>query len=53
MAGVARTALALLAVLLIAAALVLMASDELMSAGLSFLGASLVIYVRETRYAGE
>jgi uncharacterized membrane protein YjjP (DUF1212 family) len=53
MASVARTALALLAVLLIAIALALMTSGDLMLAGLNFLAASLVIYLRETRFAGE
>lgn len=53
MAGLARTALALLAVLLIAAALALMTSGDLMLAGLSFLSASLVIYVHETRFVGD
>ena len=49
----ARTALAALAVLLIAVALVLMSTDELMFAGLSFLSASLIIYLRETRFLGD
>ena len=53
MAEVARTALALLAVLLVAAALALMTAGDLMSAGLTFLGASLVIYLRETRFAPD
>lgn len=51
MARVAPTALALLAALLIAAALVSMASNDLRIAGLCFLSASLVIYLRETRFA--
>ncbi|MEF8841184.1 MAG: hypothetical protein V5A62_06105 [Haloarculaceae archaeon] len=51
MARVAPTALALLAALLIAAALASMASNDLRIAGLSFLSASLVIYLRETRFA--
>lgn len=53
MVELARTALAVLAVLLIATALAYMASDDLMIAGLSFLSASLVIYIRETRFAND
>ena len=51
MARVAPTALAVLAVLLIAAALFSMARQDLAVAGLSFLSASLIIYLRETRFA--
>jgi len=51
MARVVPTALALLAALLIAAALFSMARRDLTVAGLSFLSASLVIYLRETRFA--
>lgn len=47
------TALALLAVALMGAALLAMAGGELMAAGLSFLSASLVLYLRETRFAGD
>ena len=50
MSRVVATALALLAVLLFAGALAAMASGDLRVAGLSFLSASLVIYVRETRF---
>jgi hypothetical protein len=49
MANVPATAAALLAVALIVVALVAMATDELQVAGFSFLSASLVIYIRETR----
>jgi uncharacterized membrane protein YjjP (DUF1212 family) len=53
MPELAPTALALLAVLLIAAALVSMTTGDLRVAGLSFLSASLVIYIRETRFVGD
>ena len=49
MADAIATGLAVLAVALIALALYFMATGELTVAGLSFLGASLVIYFRETR----
>jgi hypothetical protein len=48
-----RTVLAVLAALMIAIALLLMTSDDLMLAGLSFIGASVVIFLRETRFADE
>ena len=44
-------ALAALAVGLFAVALVAMSTDRLTAAGMSFLAASLVIYLRETRVA--
>lgn len=50
MSRVVATALALLAVLLIGGALAAMAGGDLRAAGLSFLSASLVIYLRETRF---
>ena len=46
------TALALLAAVLIGVALVAMTVGELRAAGFSFLGASLVIYFRETQFSG-
>ena len=46
------TALAVVAAGLIGAALVAMTVGNLRAAGFSFLCASLVIYFRETRYAG-
>lgn len=52
MARLAPTVLAVLAALLIAIALISMASRDLTAAGLSFLSASLVIYLRETRFGG-
>lgn len=53
MSRVVATALALLAILLIGGALAAMASGDLQIAGLSFLSASLVIYIRETRFVEE
>lgn len=53
MADVAPTALAVVAVLFIALALLLMTQGDLMLAGLSFVGASLLIYFREKRFVGE
>lgn len=50
MVDIAPTALALLAVALIVAGLGSMAARNLMAAGFSFLSASLVIYLRETRF---
>lgn len=50
MENIVPTALALLAVALIVAALAAMAARNLMAAGFSFLSASLVIYLRETRF---
>ena len=50
MADTIPTVLAVIAVLFIAVALVSMAANELLFAGLSFLCASLVIYFRETRF---
>jgi hypothetical protein len=50
MTRVARTLLAVFAVLLIVAALVAMSVQNLQIAGLSFLSASLLIYLRSTRY---
>jgi hypothetical protein len=47
------TALAVVAVALILVALAAMTTGDLRIAGLSFLSASLVIYLRETRFAGE
>jgi hypothetical protein len=49
MSNVAETALAALAVLLIATALFTMAAGDLAVAGASFLSASLVIFLRQTR----
>jgi hypothetical protein len=43
------TALALVAVVLLLVAVLLMNQSRFMLAGLSFLGASLVIYFRESR----
>jgi uncharacterized membrane protein YjjP (DUF1212 family) len=48
-----RTALAALAVVLVAAAVAAMATGEFMAAGLSFLSASLVLYLRETRFRDD
>jgi cell division protein ZapA (FtsZ GTPase activity inhibitor) len=53
MPGFAPTALAVLAALLILAALVAMSARNLQIAGLSFLSASLVIYLRKTRYLDD
>ena len=53
MARFAPTALAVLAALLILAALVAMSARNLQIAGLSFLSASLVIYLRKTRYLDD
>lgn len=47
------TALAVLAVALIGTALVAMTVGNLQAAGFCFLGASLVIYFRETRYGAR
>lgn len=48
MVNVLATALAVLAVVLFATGLIAMTVDELLIAGLFFLSASLVIYLRET-----
>lgn len=50
MVRVAPTVLAVLAALLIVAALVALSAQNLQIAGLSFLSASLLIYLRSTRY---
>lgn len=47
------TALAVLATALIGTALIAMTVGNLQAAGFSFLGASLVIYFRETRYTQQ
>lgn len=49
MGNVASTVLAVVAVALIGLALFAMATGNLTAAGMSFLSASLVIYLRETR----
>ena len=53
MVALVPTALAVVAVALILVALAAMTIGDLQVAGLSFLSASLVIYLRETRFAGE
>lgn len=53
MAEVVPTALAVLAVLFIALALLLLTGGDMMLAGMSFLGASLLIYFRETHFVAE
>ncbi|WP_276273231.1 hypothetical protein [Haloarcula litorea] len=50
MADLIPTALAVLATALIGTALIAMTVGNLRAAGFSFLSASLVIYLRETRY---
>jgi len=51
MVDVIRTSLAILAAGLIGTALIAMTVGELRAAGFSFLGASLTIYFRETRFS--
>jgi len=53
MADAVATGLAALAVALIALALYFMTAGQLTVAGMSFLGASLVIYFRETRLGDD
>jgi hypothetical protein len=53
MARFVPTVLAVLAGLLIVAALVAMSAENLQIAGLSFLSASLLIYLRSTRYRDD
>jgi len=53
MAELIPTGLALLAVALFALALLAMSTDRLTVAGLCFLSASIVIYLRETRLQDE
>jgi len=53
MADTTATALAVIAVVLVGVALVAMAAGSLTLAGTSFLSASLVIFLRETRTGDE
>jgi hypothetical protein len=53
MVNVPAAAAAGVVVLLFGAALVSMANGNLMLAGLSFLGASVLIYLRETRLLAD
>jgi hypothetical protein len=53
MVNVPATAAAVVVVLLFGAALISMTNGSLMLAGLSFLGASVLIYFRETRLLGD
>ena len=53
MANITATAAAVGAALLVALALVAMATGNLQAAGFSFLAASLVIYLRETRLVAD
>jgi hypothetical protein len=53
MTNTTAVALAVLAGLLMLIALANLARGDLMLAGLSFLSASIVIYFRETRAAGD
>jgi len=53
MVEVIPTALAILAVTLIATALVAMTARSFQVAGFAFLSASLVIYIRESRYGSR
>ena len=53
MANLLATALAVLAVVLVVNALLSMSAGNLRIAGLSFLSASLVVYLRETRAVGN
>lgn len=50
MTDVLPTGLAILAALLMGAAVLAIAGGDLMAAGMSFLSASLVLYMRETRF---